>query len=100
MTLAQSEPKIVYKLRRNLRRSSSAVATTRADRRLPRSGGGGRHRRWGRGRPKPDQRVGPRLAETGWGQIHDRQSSIPCFGNEAAGRSETETQSLPPNRLL
>src|SRR5262249_8015599 len=76
------------------RRSSAAVATSRADRRLPRSGWGDRHRRWGRGRPKADQRVGPRLAETGWGQIHDRQLSIPCLGKRSS-REERDRNPKP-----
>src|SRR5262245_19645380 len=75
MTLTQSEPKIVYKIapepqaiffRRRHHPSRPRLAKIRLGRPA---------RRWGRGRPKPDQRVGPRLAGTGWGQIHDRQVS-------------------------
>src|SRR5215471_5169681 len=68
---------------------SDAVATSREGHRSPRSGRAARHRRWDRGRPKPDQRVGPR-----WGQIHDRQSSTPCFGKRSS-REERDRNPKP-----
>src|SRR5215831_17585657 len=54
-------------------------------------------RRWKPGRAQGNFAPGPawwRVAETGWGQILDRQSSISCFGKRSS-REERDRNPKP-----